>query len=312
MRAMTIRRGLGPLSLTCCLLALAAVPAQAQLGGLMKRAVEKRVGQKVDDQANIAMLVDPVFDETTVELTSARLQAYAAAAEKKKATAAADRAKASTMRDHISALQDSARAVQRPKEEDAYEQSTRRYEACRDGVREALDEAAEARIAQTAAQMQANPIAAQNDPKMKEMMKLVQQIGAAQQKGDAAEVQRLTQRYQAMFNQVTDSAAIDKAAASKCGARPTKPQSMVRAAAYYSQANAEQKEVDKLEGANGAVLGSAIGLTDEQAHMMWDRIMAFLSGAARKEVPLTYTFTRKEYDNLIQNRSPLAKALRGS
>jgi hypothetical protein len=311
MRAMTIRSGLGPLSLSFCLVALAAAPAQAQLGGFMKRAVEKRVGQKVDDQANIAMLVEPRFDETTVELTAARLDVYIAAMEKRKGTAAADRARANAIRDRVSALQDSARMLARPKEEEAFDNATRRYHDCRDGVKQALDKASEARMQQTVMQFQSNPTGAQKDPKVREMMAVMQQVAAAQQKGDPEAIQKAQQRYQALFNQVTDSGAIDKAAAPKCGPRPTQPESMVRAAAYRTRADADQKEAEALEGSSAGVSGAAVGLTDVQAQMEWERIQSWLYGM-RPEYPISVTFTRVEYDQLVAHRSPLRKAFSGS
>lgn len=311
MRTMTIRSGLVPLSLTLCVLALSAVPLQAQLGGLMRRTVERRVGQKVDDQANIAMLIDPQFDQTTLELTPARLDSYTAAMEKRKETAKADRAKAEAIRERASALRDSAEKVRRPKEEQAYDDATRRYDDCRQQVRQALDDASEARTQAFVAQFQANPMAAQKDPKTKEMMAVVQQMGAAQQKGDAAEVQRLTARFQSLFGQVTDSAAIDKAAVTKCGARPTKPASMVQAQAFNRRADAAQKEAESLEGANSGVSGAMVGMTDVQSQMIWERIESWLSGM-RKDAPITVTFTRAEYDQLVERRSQLRKAFNGS
>ncbi len=311
MRTITIRSGLVPLSLTFCVLALSAVPAQAQLGGIMRRSVERRVGQKVDDQANIAMLSDPKFDQTTLELTAARLDTYTAAMEKRKETAKADRAKADALRERASALRDSADKVQRPKEEDAYQAATRRYDDCRDQVEQALEKASEASAQRLVTQMQTNPTAAQKDPKIKELMTIMQQLSAAQQKGDAAEVQRLTARYQGLFGQVTDSAAIDKAAVTKCGARPAKPASMVQAEAYRSRADAAQKEASSLEGANSGVSGAMVGMTDVQSQMIWERIESWLSGM-RKDAPITVTFTRAEYDELVARRSALRKAFNGS
>ncbi len=311
MRPITIRSGFVPLSLTFCVLVLSAVPAQAQLGGIMRRSVERRVGQKVDDQANIAMLIDPKFDQTTLELTAARLDTYTAAMEKRKESAKADRAKADAIRERASALRDSAQKVERPKDAQAYDAASQRYGDCRGQVAQAMEQSSEARMQQIATQMQANPMAAQKDPKVKEMMSIVQQLGAAQQKGDAAEVQRLTQRYQSLFGQVTDSAALDKAAAPKCGARPAKPASMVQAEAYRSRADAAQKEADALDGNSTGVTGAAVGMTDVQAHMIWERIESWLSGM-RKDAPITVTFTRAEYDELVARRSALRKAFNGS
>ena len=311
MRAMTIRSGLFPLTLTFCVLALSALPAQAQLGGLMKRTVERRVGQKVDDQANIAMLIDPRFDQTTIELTPERLDTYAAAMEKRKESAKADRAKADGIRERVSALRDSADKIVRPKEENAYDSARQRYDECRQKVQEGLDQAAEARMTQIFSQFQSNPVAAQKDPKAKQIMALMQEMASAQQKGDAEEMQKVTARYQAMFGQVTDSAAIDKAAVAKCGSRPVKPASMVQSAALRSRADAIEKEARALEGASTGVAGASVGMTNVQAHMVWERIESWLSGM-RKDAPITVTFTRAEYDQLVARRSALRKAFNGS
>ena len=139
----------------------------------------------------------------------------------------------------------------------------------------------------------------------------MQKFAAAQQKGDPAEVQRLMTQYQALLGGIPDSASLDKAALPKCGARPVKPASMVQAAALNARADSLHVLVQGLEGSGTGVMGAAVGMTDVQAHMVWERIASWLSGM-RKDAPITVTFTRAEYDELVSRRSALRKAFNGS
>ncbi len=310
MRAFPTHRRLTPYAFAL-FVALLAQPAQAQFGGLIKRATERRVEQKVDDQANVAMLIPPTFDGTTLEITTARLDVYQAAMEKRRAQAGQNRAAVEALQRRAIATRDSAHAADKPGERDTYERSTGRYSDCRNTVRSEMEKAAEEKSKAMMMQMQANPMAAQNDPKVKEMMALMQEMAAAQQRGDTATAQRAIARLQSTFGATSDSAGIDKGAAPKCGARPSKPVSMARSEALNARADSIDSASRAQSAGGNGVKGVDVGMTDVQARMFWERIQSWLSGM-RKDAPITVTFTRPEYDLLVSRRAALRKAFSGS
>ena len=165
--------------------ALLATPASAQFGGL-RRAVERRVEQKVDDKANVAMLVDPTFDATTVEITAARLDRYIPAMEQMKSQREANRKRYEELQTQRSAYVDSARMVSNDRERNAYQTATQRWDECASNARRESEDANEKRMQEMMMRFQANPAAGQNDPKIKAIIAAMQEMGAAQQRGDQA------------------------------------------------------------------------------------------------------------------------------
>lgn len=296
-----------------CLLALvvAAVPrAEAQLGGL-RRAVERRVEQKAEDRVQAANLIEPTFDQTTLEITAERLDRYQAAMEKMKLQRTANRQRYEAMQTQRSALVDSSQAADNQRDRETYQRTGDQYDACRRDTREALEAAQEKRIQDLTARMQRDPVGSQSDPKVKEIMATMQAMSAAQQRGDAAGVQRATERMQTLMGGATDSASLDRAAVGKCGARPAKPASMVRSELLRARADSVEKAARTLIGASGGVKGAEVGMTDAQASMFWERIQSWLNGM-QPSAPITRTFTKAEYELLVARRGELRKAFSGS
>ena len=94
----------------CCVLLSSVglvLPVQAQLGGL-RRAVERRVEQKAEDRVQVANLIEPTFDQTTLEITAARLDRYQAAMTALRSQRAANRQRYEAMQTQRSATADSA------------------------------------------------------------------------------------------------------------------------------------------------------------------------------------------------------------
>jgi hypothetical protein len=310
MRALPISRGYGPALLVLLSTCALSLPASAQFGAL-RRAAERRVEQKADDQANVGMLIEPTFDNTTIEITEERLDKYQAAMQQRGAAAAANRAAADAARNRANSMRDSARAIDKPAERSAYERNAQRYSDCRNDVKQALDAAAQKKSEAVMMQMQSNPSAAQTDPKLKEIFALVQEMGAAQARGDAAGTQRAQARLQSLMSVVTDSAEIDRSAQAKCGARPVRPASMVQSDALTARADTIERGAPGQGGAGSGVAGAAVGMTDLQSRMFWERIQSWLSGM-RKNAPITVTFTRNEYNLLVARRGALRKAFSGA
>ena len=300
-----------PLLAAVTLAASASTAAHAQLGGLrraLERRVEKKAEEKVEDRIVAATLIPPTFDSRTVEITARRLDRYIAAMERRKVALAANRQRYDAMQGEISTLTEAAKRADNPAERRNYEQADSRYNDCRRGVLRATEAEAEKRVQALTARMQANPMGMQNDPKVREMMATMEALGQAQQSGDSAAVARATERMQrTMFGGAVDSAAIDRKAASTCGARPVQPRSVILSDSLLMVVRVKGTEANALRTTAGGVSGSEVGLTDEQARAMWERIMSWLNGVS-ESAPITRTFTRAEYDLLLARRGALKKA----
>ncbi len=305
MHPLTFTRGLSAL----CLALLLAVPAQAQLGAL-RRAAGKAVEQKAEDRTNAAMLIEPTFDGTTIEITSARLDRYTAAMLRLKSQRGEMQQRYELMQTQINALNDSARASNNDRDRNTFERNSTTYSECRSGVQQAADAAVERKQEEMMARMQRDPVGSQNDPKVKEMMAVMQAMAAAQQSGDAAAIQRAQDNLMRLAGAVTDSASLDRAAAAKCGARPAKPASMVRSEAFQARADSTRTAANALMSSSGGVKGNEVGMTDLQAQMFWERIMSMLNGM-RQDALITRTFTKAEYDLLVARRRELRSAFSG-
>jgi hypothetical protein len=305
MHAWTLTRRISGISL----LLLLAVPVHAQLGAL-RRAAGKAVEQKAEDRSQVAMLIEPTFDATTIEITTERLDRYTAAMLQLKSQRAARQQRYDQMQTEINALTDSAQASDNDRDRNNFERSSTTYSECRSGVQKGADAAMEQRTREMTAKMQRDPVGAQSDPRIKEMMAAVQAMGVAQQSGDAAAIKRAQDNLMRITGAVPDSASLDRAAAAKCGARPAKPASMVRREAFQARADSTRTAANALMSSSGGVKGNDVGMTDLQAHMFWERIMSWLNGM-RQDALITRTFTKAEYDLLVARRRELRAAFSG-
>lgn len=303
-----------PFVASLALLVVVAAPAQGQLGGLrraVERRVEKKAEERVEDRVTAATLIPPTFDATTIELTAERLDRYTAAMEKRRTALAANRQRYEAMQTEISGLREASQRADNPKEREAYNNADQRYDRCRSDVVRAMEEESERQIMSITTRMQADPVGMQKDPKVREIMVGMQAMVAAQQSGDTAAIRRTTARMQTLMGSVTDSAAIDRKATPKCGARPAMPRSMVVSDSLSKRADARSTEANALLSTSGGVKGSEVGMTDAQARMIWERIQSWLNGV-QDSAPITRTFSRAEYDLLIARRGALRKAFANS
>jgi hypothetical protein len=310
MRAMSSFRAVRPVAALSLALALIATPARAQFG-ILKRAAEKRVEQKAEDRVGAATLIEPTFDNTTLEITAERLDKYQAAMEARKAQQAQNRAAYEALDRRATATRDSARMVDNQRDREAYESASRRYDDSRSGIRQGLEAEQEKRGQALAAKAQANPLAAQNDPDIKRFMAIVQEVAAAQQRNDPVALKTATDKYATYMGGATDSASLDRATAAKYGPRPARPASMVRSDMLNTRADSLGTAARALIGASTGVRGAAVGMTDVQARMFWERIASWLSGM-RDAAPITKTFSKAEYELLVARRGALRKAWYGS
>lgn len=310
MGAMPFFRAFRPLAVLTLALGSVSTPASAQFG-VLKRAAERRVDQKAEDRVGAATLIEPTFDGTTLEITAERLDRYQAAMEARKAQQAQNRAAYDALDKRASVTRDSARAVDNPRERETYETATRRYDECRSGIEQAITAEQEKKVQDIVARMQANPLAAQSDPQLKRIMAVMQELAVAQQRNDPVALKAATEKYATLLGGSTDSVSLDRAAVSKCGARPAQPAGMLRNDSLNARADSLGSAAKMLLGASSGVRGSAVGMTDVQARMFWERIASWLTGM-RDDAPITKTFAKGEYDLLVARRGALRKAWHGS
>ena len=288
--------------------------AHAQFGGLRRaaeRRVEKTAEQRAADRITAATLIPPAFDGRTVELTAERLDRYTAAMETRKITLAANRQRYDAMQAEIRSLKDAAQRADNSRERDTFSKDKDRYSECRNGIQEAMEAESERQVQVMTQRMISAPGAAQRDPKVREMIAAVTAATTAQQAGDSVATRRAAERLARAFGMEMDSAALDRKAIPKCGARPAKPRSMVVSDSLVTLANAKETEANALVGATGGVKGREVGMTDEQARTVWERIQSWLNGV-QDSAPITRTFTRAEYDLLVARRNSLRKAFANS
>ncbi len=294
-----------------------ALPLHAQFGAL-RRAVEQKAGERVeqraDDRANVALLQPPTFDGTTVELTDAILDGYVAAYTRLGATRATRQAEADRLHALASAQEDSARAIESRNERDRqrHERSADTWRTCADRVRDERDAAAEKAAEAFAARLQANPVAAQNDPTMRKATELMTRMAAAQSRGDGKEVERIQGELQKVLGSIgtADSASTATATRTRCGAEPATPAWVVQATALHERSRATRALANAKTASAGRPSAADLGLTDVQAAMVEERIASWLGGM-RASAPLTVRFTRAEYDRLVSRRDAIRRAKRG-
>jgi hypothetical protein len=266
-------------------LALAAVmpcpDGQAQIGGLIK----KKVGQAAAGQAPVAPIVGqaPVFDNVILELTPARLAQVIAAKKAGKQLATGPNSPIA-LRRKLDALDEQQAAIYRKHVDDINAWDARRIDAetCRDSV---LAQASE-RMSSTWAQ-RAGPLS--------------MQVAQAQQKGDTAELRRLTEQLQRLN---APTAADTAQAVSKCGtaAPPAVVQQWLGLKSQMDQVN---EEIGKAEQAIKDAEKSRSNMDDRQLAMACERIQIFVERMkAKKQQP---GFTAAEIQALEQTIKDLDK-----
>lgn len=272
--------------LRALLLAFAVValtsPAQAQLGGLKKRA-EKAVANKVAPQANTAARGTPTFDDAVVELTDARVArmltgfaAEARAAEKNRQYEAGRKQREAAYQRQ---LEDHQRA------RDDWEKKHALWDRCVQKYRDEID--AKGREAQARAKT-IDTVA---------IKAIGARIQAAQARGDRAEAIRLTDSLsRAMSGAMGDYSKPDdteQRARADCGDEPAEPRQPERPA--------EETVSTVPEGVR------ASGIPDNQYRIARERILAWLSLGDDKITrgETKYAFTDAELAALGAKRGEL-------
>lgn len=291
----SVFRPFGTPLLAACLLALVGVPAQAQLGGLMKKAKDK-VAKEVGDKSGASATLDGedvTFDATTVELTPERLdgmvqalQASRAKLSERPALMARRDATAAKLAEH---LEKHSREIDRAREERS------KVTSCRDDAFRKVEEASAEGMS---ARFMASPALRQK------MQDISQRLATAQQKGDASEIQKLQGELQALVApSAADSAKVNKA----CGAIPPEAGAEREASSLQNERSRLDKEIRSMEQGAAAEASKASGLSPLAYAMATDRIQMYLSRA--KSNSPQRGLTSSEIKALNARRSDLEKAM---
>ena len=305
---MVSRRGLAITAIAA--LALPFHNASAQLGGLVKKARDKAIEQQVEKRVggSAASNADapPKFDDVTVELTADRVAGIvrglsAGRAVLDGANGAPSRAALVARRD-AAATKSSELADANQKVFNAYVEKRDVSQRCRNDAMYASREKRQKESEERTKQLSSKAMA---DPAFREKaIAIAQKMGVAQQKGDTAEMRRLS----AELGIGQDDAKPDTLAADKaCGREPAKPAAMVQSEQLNTEATALSDQIRQLEERSAATEIKESGLNERQFLMARERIEAYLSAMKYKSQPRG--FSKPELDALGARRGDLEKAM---
>ena len=282
-----------------CVLAF-ATPAQAQLGGLIKKAAGKVMDDKVKEKTDEMKPVPPMDGEPVTASTldnvlkglSFEVQQQAEAVRLKKI----QEAKAQAYYDAEKAGHDEAAA---------YRKSNDKIMSCVGSALHDLE-------AQHQQELQARAMNMMNDPKMQEMIKetaeIARRAAEAAQKGDTAAVRRISS--QMMRAQGVDLPADSAKAYQKCGQPAPPPASYVKtekAAAELRDANEDLRKVETNLSKRAA---ETAGMEPKSYYLSRERIWAWNS-ARKSKANVGITAEEKAlFDSRSRDIDKVAAALR--
>lgn len=286
---------LGTPLLAALALATMAVPAQAQLGGLMKKAKEK-VAKEVGDKsgANAALDGEEVkFDAVTVELTAERIEGVIRGLQESRAKLAGR--PALVARRDAAAEKLSEHLNKHGAEIDRAQEQRSKINSCRD---DAFRKLQDANTEAMATKMMSSPALQQK------MQAISQRLAVAQQKGDAGEIQKLQGELQALVAPTAaDSASVSKS----CGAVPGETAAEKEAKSLENQRNQLDQELRSMEEGANAEASKSSGLSPRAFAMARERMEMYLSRA--KSNSRQRGLTSAEITALSARRSDIAQAM---
>lgn len=258
--------------------ALAAAPADAQLGGLAKKMKDKAI-QAAAEKAGLDTKnapTPPTYDDVIIELTAPRVDALLKGLEASQAVLTADGGIPAILKDRealeaqITTLNDRASAVS-----SGYYNAQNRWSSCKNDAEEALSKKHEDEVRKATAAMIANPqIAAERS---RNASVYQQELAKAVADNDSVALKKATNNYYKIWG--VDLSKDDAIIASKCGAVPAKPQAMVdldRATARRDTLDMKARAIET----RAVLAGSkASGLTEQQFAMARERAQMAVTGA---------------------------------
>ncbi len=281
-------------ALAAAVATIAASTAEAQIGGLLKKA-KKQVEQTVAGTPSEA----PVpFDEVILELTDTRLAQVVAGLEAGRrvldgeagapslASLSAERDR--TIDERVRLYDANSAAIER------YRQNSSRIRECRDDAFGAIEQAQRDRYTERVA----------NDRALQQVvMALSQELAAATQAGDTVAMRRVHQRLQEAARVVAtpaDSAAID----ARCGRMPAAPAVLATIDSLEARERRAAQTIRSMEERASSEEVRASGLEQRQLGMARERILLFLSAPTDRPAG---GFSPAERTNLAGRRTDLQR-----
>jgi hypothetical protein len=278
-----------------------ASPAQAQFGGLIKRAAERAAGKAadkavdkaVDDNTSALPGCTPTFDKETVELTGETLDkllrglsAQASAGEK------AGRGPLAQERDRVEAriddLQDDPSMARAKRNQEEWQEC--RMKVWSEGMQKKYS---------------GNPMAmfAGDPDAQRRMRELNERAAAAERKGDTTQAKIIRDSSTYSYLGGAKMTAEDSLAAEKkCGKAPAGSKKEAELDSLRIVRRGLDDKIREIDEDNDDVLYKQSGLTRKQMAMARERIISFL---ASKSTPCGYSKT--EIDAIRQRKDALAK-----
>lgn len=258
------------------LLVSAALPAEAQLGGLLKKAKEKATEAAAEkaglDNAN----KPPTYDDVILELNAQRVDALLRGLEAQKRVLAANGGVVAVLKQReeleaqMPALNERASAVS-----SGFYDARNRWSSCESDTRRAYEKTHEEEARKMAAGMVANPAGAAE--KARNASAAQQALAKAIGANDSVAVRKWTIEYYKAWG--IDLSKDDAAVKAKCGDAPAKPSAMLE----LDRANARKDSLDAQARAieNRAVLegSKASGLSEQQFAMARERAQMAVTGS---------------------------------
>jgi hypothetical protein len=261
------------------LLAIAALPAEGQLGGLLKKAKEKAVEAAAEkaglDTKSENANKPPAYDDVILELNAQRIDALLRGLEAHKKVLTANGGVVAVLKQReeleaqMPALNERANAVS-----SGFYNARSRWSSCESDVRRAMEKTHEDEARKMAASMVANPAGAAE--KARSTSAAQQSLAKAIADNDSLAVRKWTIEYYKAWG--IDLSKDDAAVKAKCGDAPTKPSAMLE----LDKANARKDSLDVQARAieSRAVLegSKASGLSEQQFAMARERAQMAVNG----------------------------------
>ena len=282
------------MALVAALIAVTPVTAQAQIGGLVRKA--KQALQKPDSAASSTGVRRDEFTEASITALLKGLQAASATAGERDARRKQQEAKQSRL---------SALLEQHGDDLDRFNEATTRISNCQSDFLDKRE--AEQNDKATAGGMALMADPAKRDKYVQLVSTYTQQLQAAQAKGDTAAVTAITLKQQNELMKLlgVDMHADTAAAVKACGATPAKP-------AWLVEEETLRPEIDRLAGAirdaerrmqeDGARVS---GMTPEQYAAARERVLQWMNASANGQTPSG--FTPNEHKLLSAHRGDFDK-----
>jgi hypothetical protein len=252
-------------------LVLFALPAHAQLGALKKK-LDKATGNPAQQP-----VAAPVFDNVTLEITQERIEKLTAA--KRAVRTFAQGPKGPAAYEKLIQPLDNRQVAIYEKQVDAinaWDQKRRDYENCVDSVLSAITD-------QKNSQMRSQ---AQSDPSfLQKMMQLSQAMMAAQQKGDTAEMRKITQQIERM----KEPTKADSAEAAKRCTYPTPPALVKEWIGLKRQIDSLNNLKQDAENQQAKIEEPISGMNARQSAIFCERIKLYAQQLKQKKPHVGYS-----------------------